>query len=229
MSVSIYPLIVAGGSPIVTLFSQSGSQAAGPLPAPDWAQNVFTHALVTPIAVIGGKIGTFSDASTGFEIFPVQHSQNNPNTVYSCFVIPINIYQSCYGVNQFVQATFFEQIALSAGVALLFTSDSGAAANGYYATKDGFIERVVNNVVTDVNAISYGVFAQNDVMRVSVDIQTTQNVFTVSKNGAFLATVIDNNASRITVGSPGFFGFTCTGIVANAFSRWKNFSAGRGA
>lgn len=218
-----------GGDSLAVFFDDSGNQAAGALPF-GWAQNVFTAALVAPLAILGMRIGTFSDASTGFEMFPVQHSQNNPTTVYKVFVFPVELYNtSLRGRNQFVQATFFEQNALTAGPALLTTCDIGATLNGYFFHKDGFVERVNNNVVTDVNAVSFGAFAQNDVVRMSVDIQSTQNVFTVKKNGVTVATVTDNSVNRITTGCPGWIGFTTTGVVAAAHSRWKVFSAGAGA
>ena len=195
-----------------------------------WAQNVFTKALVTPLAVLGGHIvADLGDGNPGFELFPVLQSQNNPNTVYSVYVLPLAIYSSNYGLNQYVQATFFSEANLSGGPALLCTTGFGIAANGYYITRGGFVARVNNNVETDVNGVSFGTFVQGDVMRASVDIQPTQNVFTISRNGAFLATVIDNSASRLTTGSQGFFGFTATGLIVGAFSRWRNFSAGLGA
>jgi len=195
-----------------------------------WAQNVFTKALVTPLAVMGAHIiADLGDGSPGFEIFPVQHSQNNPNTVYSVYVLPLAIYTSCFGVNQFVQATFFSESNVSAGPALLTSTGFGIEANGYYFTRTGFVARMNNNVETDVNGVSYGTFVQGDVMRVSVDIQPTQNVFTILRNGLLLATVTDNSVNRVITGSPGFFAFTATGLVVNCTSRWRTFSAGRGA
>ena len=229
MSVTVQPLIIASRPPNASFFQESGNLAAGDLPF-GWAQNVFTAALVAPLAVLGMRIGTFSDASTGFEIFPVQHSQDNPNTVYKVFVFPVQLYNATInGADQFVQATFFEQNALTAGPAVLCTCDIGSSLNGYFFHKDGFVERVNNNVVTDVNGVSFGAYAQNDVVRMSVDIQATQNVFTILKNGVLDATVTDNSVNRITVGCPGWIGFTTTGVVAAAHSRWKNFSAGAGA
>lgn len=128
----------------------------------------------------------------------------------------------------------------SAGPAVLMFGENtiaGNDSNGYaLVTRGGgpgagFSVSYCNNTSTQIGAL-FGTQVANDLWRIAVTFQATQNTIFIFQNGVLVNTLTDNGASRPTgtssgapAGLPGYF---FQGSSANVPVGWGSFRCGPG-
>lgn len=223
-----------GGDVIPISFADTFNRASGRL-GRNWIEGTYVFTpIVAPVAGTDISIGASTLDGLQCAIWASPSSGANPNTIWHGAAVPQTVYNSLYGADQFVQATFVQ--ATGAGANEMQTGPSlfqnGDVDSCYYleiAPASG-TTRILRNLQSTLSVIgNLGVAPVNgNIYRMSLVNTGTQINFTVTINAGAPQTFSDATAQRITTGSPGLF---CRGAGGPAPGRaeYRNFSCGKGA
>lgn len=242
MSVTVSPITIAG-TPTVRTFSDTFNRASGEMGTNWlWGNPPFTPA-ATPAQLQQYTIGVSLLDGLQCMIAGSINGAANPNWVLTGFAIPIPAYMGILSKDQFSQATIVNATGAGAerangglSVCAGFNPGGGIAGFAFYylealpqinVLQVGKCVNGTYNFAAPFGAVGGGV-ANGDVLRFAADIQATQVVLTVSKNGSVVGTFTDNTATRLVIGVPGI-ATRGSGGVNPGRTEWRNFSCGVGA
>lgn len=202
--------IFGGSGGPLKLFSDTMQRTTGI--GPNWAVGYSDATQASFFSATGGLLLSL----TGIRF------SNSTGGGSSCSIttLPIILDDGVSGRNQFAEAKIAQQIGVASngtdagpGV-MLQTGDpsNNQSQTGYdiFVSPNFALSIVQSNVVERVVLSRGGAGTQDwvvgDTVRLSVVIGSSSNALTLWKNGAVIATVTDNNATRPTSGGiPGFF------------------------
>lgn len=232
MSVIIRPITMAGSPPISAAFADSFNRASGN-PGTSWFQGIRGNSGGSPFLWSTADIGA-SVIAGGQCLRWTPQGQANPTTILKAVLIPVRNITAIANKNAFVQATFIGNAGVAAerftsgiGVLMRTDEDTGYVLECIPQIPVTTLQRINQGVITNITSV--GASANGDIVRLSYVISPTQIDFTVTKNGVVVFTATDNSASRLTVGTTGFFVRGGGGAIpSNGFAEWKDFSTGLG-
>lgn len=243
MTVEVTPLnVLGGGISLPTRFSDTFNRASGIL-GQNWIQTVspFTP-VVDPVNAATFGIGAAVDLQQA--VLLTVEGTGNPNTVWIAGLLCAPIYMNNFGKSQFSEwlmvANDRTGVNDVAGGPAVLAQNSGLQATGnekqglfgyflFIKASDKSYQlirgtRGASTVITSGGAAS---FANGDLIRLQVVVSAGQNDFTIFKNGASFATVTDNSAGRLQVGSPGWIGWLFDNSGGGTMTcQWRNFFGG---
>lgn len=173
--------------------------------------------------------GITTNVGTGLQL-------RNPSGGGASVSIPIvcSVLSAIGGQTQFAEvqiAGHNTPASCSAGPAVGMTGDSSfGQANGYFIALQvgGNCALLVANVGQRL-INNFGLtFADNDIWRLNLTYQPTQNVLQAFKNGSLIGTFNDNNAARPLSSSGGLPGIYYKGMSTLNFLQFINFRGGLG-
>jgi len=221
--------IFGGGGPL-TQFTDTMQRTTGI--GPNWAVGYEDQTQASFFTVTGGLFLSL----TGITM------KNSTAGGTSCCVdiLPWLLANGVEGLAQFAEGKIAAQIGVASngsdtgpGV-LLQTGDPSnpQSQTGYsvFVSPNFALSIVQSNIVERVVLSRGGAGTQDwavgDVIRLSVVPSAASNALTLWQNGAVIATVTDNNATRPTAG--GIPGFYFRGAAVNQGMTWSNFRGGLG-
>lgn len=235
MSVIIRPITTTGGgAPLLAGFSDTFVRASGAL-GTQWVQASHSVTNPPPTEWQDANIGaSLTDGSQCLRWLPV--GAGNPTCVLSGFAFPLPNYQAIRNRNAFVQCTLVGAAGAAlerynSGIAVQIRGDENTAYCLEALPQINVLQllRINQSTITLISGVGGGV-ANGDILRLSFTVSAGQVDFIVKKNGVTVGTFTDNSASRLTVGTTGFWvRGGGGGVPTNGYSEWRNFSTGLGA